>query len=281
MEAVPEGKLFSSRKELAEAGIHKPLIAGIAGNKATGAYSVVLSGGYEDDEDYGSVIVYTGGGGRDPSTGKQIADQELTGVNEALAVSKHRGIAVNVTRGAQHKSKYSPESGYKYCGQYFVTDYWPAIGKSGHTVYRFRLEKEPSLSTAENTELPASERRSYEVERIIRDTKVARGVKELYGYSCQVCRLVISLPLGVYYAEAAHIQPLGRPHEGPDVTANLLCLCPNHHVMFDNYVFSIEPTTYKLLGIEGKLYVLPGHSIGDEYLRYHNNLFGHKVPAKL
>jgi putative restriction endonuclease len=34
----------------------------------------VLSGGYVDDNDEGDVIIYTGQGGRDPATGRQIKD---------------------------------------------------------------------------------------------------------------------------------------------------------------------------------------------------------------
>ncbi|MBT6251913.1 MAG: hypothetical protein HOI84_01280, partial [Flavobacteriaceae bacterium] len=44
-------------------------------------------------------------------------------------------------------------------------------------------------------------------------------------------------------AIGAHIKPLGRPHSGPDVKENLLCLCPNHHDQFDALAFSIEPST--------------------------------------
>jgi hypothetical protein len=36
------------------------------------------------------------------------------------------------------------------------------------------------------------------------------------------------------YAEAAHIRPLGAPHHGPDTPENILCLCPNHHVLLDH-----------------------------------------------
>src|SRR5215212_10498477 len=85
--AVPdavEGDHFVDRRDLYEAGIHRPTQAGIAGREAEGAESIVLSGGYEDDEDYGDLIIYTGQGGRDPATGKQIADQEFTGQNQAL-----------------------------------------------------------------------------------------------------------------------------------------------------------------------------------------------------
>jgi hypothetical protein len=58
-----------------------------------------LSGGYEDDEDHGDVIVYTGYGGRDPATGKQISDQPFSLWNRALAYSSLNGLPVRVIRG--------------------------------------------------------------------------------------------------------------------------------------------------------------------------------------
>ena len=36
--------------QVSEAGIHRPHVAGIAGRAQEGAYSIVLSGGYEDDK---------------------------------------------------------------------------------------------------------------------------------------------------------------------------------------------------------------------------------------
>ena len=63
--------------------MHRQLQAGIAGGEAHGADSIVVSGGYEDDEDCGDVIVYTGQGGNDPATKKQIADKTLTCVTPA------------------------------------------------------------------------------------------------------------------------------------------------------------------------------------------------------
>jgi putative restriction endonuclease len=71
----PEGSLFENRAELSESRVHVPIQAGIAGSQTEGAESIVLSGGYEDDVDNGDTIVYTGHGGRDPSTGQQIRDQ--------------------------------------------------------------------------------------------------------------------------------------------------------------------------------------------------------------
>jgi putative restriction endonuclease len=75
VEGIAVGAHFSSRRDLASSGIHRPLQAGISGSEKAGADSIVLSGGYEDDEDHWSEIVYTGHGGNDSRTGKQIADQ--------------------------------------------------------------------------------------------------------------------------------------------------------------------------------------------------------------
>lgn len=69
--------------------------------------------------------------------------------------------------------------------------------------------------------------------RRIRDTAMARVIKELYDFSCQVCGIQIEAFEGRLYAEGAHVRPLGRPHLGSDNQANLLCLCPNHHTQLD------------------------------------------------
>lgn len=52
-------------------GVHRPHVAGIHGREAHCAYSIVLSGGYEDDVDNGDEFIYTGSGGRDLS-GKSL-----------------------------------------------------------------------------------------------------------------------------------------------------------------------------------------------------------------
>ena len=44
------GSNFLNRKELSEAGLHRPPQAGISGSSTEGADSIVLSGGYEDDD---------------------------------------------------------------------------------------------------------------------------------------------------------------------------------------------------------------------------------------
>ena len=106
--------------------------------------------------------------------------------------------------------------------------------------------------------------------RIIRDTKLSRQIKRLYKYKCQVCGLCLEGPNGLY-AEGAHIRPLGRPHDGPDTPDNLLCLCPNHHYLFDVGAFSIDDN-YSLIGIDGELTVHKDHEINMEHCRYQREI---------
>jgi hypothetical protein len=99
--------------------------------------------------------------------------------------------------------------------------------------------------------------------RILRDTRLARHVKGLHNNRCQVCGHTIILPDGSCYAEAHHIRPLGEPHNGPDVAENILCLCPNHHTEMDYLASAIDTN---------ELHAAQGHSIGDQYVSYHNDL---------
>ncbi len=71
---------------MSESGIHRPHVAGIHGRENEGAYSIVLSGGYDEDIDDGEEFTYSGSGGRDLSgnkrTAKQSMDQKLTHMNK-------------------------------------------------------------------------------------------------------------------------------------------------------------------------------------------------------
>jgi len=57
IEGIKVGDTFQSRRELADAGVHAPPMSGIWGAQE-GAYSIVLSGGYEDDIDELNYILY-------------------------------------------------------------------------------------------------------------------------------------------------------------------------------------------------------------------------------
>ena len=116
-----------------------------------------------------------------------------------------------------------------------------------------------------------AKRSEVTIQRIVRDTAVSRRVKEWHKYACQVCGTALSCVAGLY-AEGAHIRPLGRPHNGPDTEENLLCLCPNHHVLLDAGGFTINDD-YSLNGLDGRLTNISKHTVSLEHLRYHRSLW--------
>jgi putative restriction endonuclease len=289
---VEAGQEFSTRRLAHDAGVHRPLQAGICGTKKTGAESIVVSGGYKDDEDYGDVIVYTGHGGQDGAN-NQVSDQSLddTG-NAALVTSYLEGLPVRVLRGWQSDSPYAPATGYRYDGLYRVTSYGSKLGIDGFLVWQFRFEAyddtpmpqvaqqpelpsaptEPStvadLPTVEGNETP--ERITSTVQRIVRSSAVKRQVKAWHDNRCQICDLRIEVP-GGSYSEGAHIQALGSPHNGPDTSGNVLCLCPNCHVMLDAGAIVLEDdlTVVRSGEAEGTLRTHPRHAIDLECVRQH------------
>lgn len=275
---MTDQKDFASRKELYEAGLHNSYQKGIGKAKnGTDFVSIVLSGGYVDDEDFGDEIIYTGEGGRDASTGRQIADQEIRAGNKNLVAAFEAGEPVYVTRGSGHKGNYSPASGYRFAGEYYIAEHWIERGRDGFSVIRFKLVKSDAFVKPPNEHGQGARRAEIVSTRVIRDTKLSTTVKELYDYTCQVCGTQIGLPTGNFYMEGAHIRPLGKPHDGPDNLSNILCLCPNHHLMFDKYCYSINPDTLELIGINGRLTLKNEHDLERAHLVYHyENYLAHR-----
>lgn len=279
---IAPGHEFANRLELWGAGVHRQTQAGISARQGEGAESIVLSGGYEDDEDLDTVIIYTGRGGRSAESQQQVADQTLTGANRELARNVLTGLPVRVTRKVTEAGR----TFYRYAGLYRITSYWAETGKSGHRVWRFRLEQLVEEDVEPSAVAPAADlftalepapsygpapRRLATTLRLVRDTAVTRRVKVLHDYHCQVCGERLASPAGPY-AEAAHIRPLGAPHHGPDVLANVLCLCPNHHVLFDLGSFGVADNG-TLLGLPGQLRQHQQHLVAPEFLAYHRAHF--------
>jgi len=274
------GQTFLDRRALHDANVHRGLVQGIAphGN------SIVLSGGYVDDEDEGDRIIYTGHGGRDEITGRQIADQSLTRYNAALAKNYAEGNPIRVNRGHQLDSPYAPEQGYRYDGLYRIDRYWSERGRDGFIVWRFflvRLEGQSPIGTLETESQTTGDQlqnigtdrpgRSFTtVSRVIRNTRIGNEIKRLYEYKCQICSQLLETPSGLY-AECCHIRPLGRPHNGPDTIDNVLCLCPNHHVLFDSHAIHISN---ELTVVESgeRISIHTDHNISIDNLNYHRSL---------
>lgn len=157
-------------------------------------------------------------------------------------------------------------------------DYLDAIGKGRYPSLRELIRQgldtvkddlagtasgrlEYDAPTAVDLAEPPADRVTLTVSRIIRDTALANTVKAQHNYECQICGHSIILADGSRYAEAHHIRPLGAPHDGPDVSHNILCLCPNHHAECDLGAIYLEVS---------KLRVAAGHRMAQEYFDYHN-----------
>ena len=136
---IEVGMSWLQSVQVSEEGVHRPPMVGIAGKAEEGSQSIVLAGGYEDDEDNGDTFLYTGAGGRDLSGNKRTAeqsfDQTLTKSNAAIARNCkapfnnktggdagdnwREGKPIRVVRSAKGKkhSQYAPEEGNRYDGK--------------------------------------------------------------------------------------------------------------------------------------------------------------------
>ena len=109
-------------------------------------------------------------------------------------------------------------------------------------------------------------------DRLIRDAALAQKVKEIHDFTCQVCGERLESPGGLY-AEAAHIKPLGRPDDGPDVESNILCVCPNHHKLLDNGGIVVDEVWRIIHVVDGRvlgqLTLNRRHRLTQDYVRWH------------
>ena len=56
---------------------------------------------------------------------------------------------------------------------------------------------------------------------------------------------------------------------------NIICLCPNHHVLFDSGAITLADD-FTVLELEGAKLRL-SHELGAEYVRYHREHYGSLV----
>ena len=284
IDGVGEGAMFVDRRALAGGGVHRPLMAGICGSGSDGAESIVLSGGYAEDEDYGTLIIYTGHGGQQaPGSRIQIKDQSFDDSgNAGLVTSELEGLPVRVVRGAGGEPALSPATGYRYDGLYRVVRLnWSERFDDGFVRCRYKLRKLSEDGTPAQAGPPADVipgRTGVVTQRIVRSTEVTRRVKRLHANVCQVCGKTLDTPGGAY-AEGAHIRPLGRPHDGSDTTDNVLCLCPNDHVRLDQGAIIITEDSGIIDTLTGdrigELRTVRGHALDTDDLDYHRTL--HRV----
>jgi predicted restriction endonuclease len=243
----PPGSTFPDRDAVKAAGLHSKRIDGISSLAAeTGADAIVLNGGYPDDDDRGEEVIYSGEGGRTGS--RRTGHQTWTKGNEALRESWATGRPVRVIRGPRLKSAFRPTGVYRYDGLYQITDAWRAPGIDGYETCFLRLVRLPGDTPPwQRAGAPtivgksgAPDQSETVVRRAVRDTKVTRWVKQRHKNACQICGKVVDIG-GAAYSEGAHVRPLGKTHGGPDRSDNVLCLCPECHVLLDYGAVFITP----------------------------------------
>ncbi|MDQ3331150.1 MAG: hypothetical protein M3552_10930 [Planctomycetota bacterium] len=135
------------------------------------------------------------------------------------------------------------------------------IGNVGNDLDHTPLEL--VFPPAADLNAPPSDRVETTISRIVRDTALANWVKRNHNHRCQICGGSVLLADGSCYAEGHHLQPLGKPHNGPDRAENVVCLCPNHHAACDLEALRLETHMLRQAG---------AHKVGQRFIDYHNEV---------
>ena len=153
---LPVGTEFFGKAEMAVCGMHNKWLSGIDYGKLQGqtiAVAVASSGGYEDDEDDGDSLWYTGSGGNDLlSSRRQVAGQDLTNGNLGLFNCIESKTPVRMIRFVGEVARERAYSGrlFIYDGLYAVTEYKHEVGTRQHGVFKFKLERLPDQPPLRN-----------------------------------------------------------------------------------------------------------------------------------
>jgi predicted restriction endonuclease len=128
-------------------------------------------------------------------------------------------------------------------------------------------------------------RRLQETQAQIRNAQNVLELKALYGNACIFYgqQTIMGVDPFKHYSEAAHIKPVGKPHNGPDQKDNMIILSQEHHLQFDCGVLRIfRPSSGlrqwqvvskiphdPLNGI--RIRVDAPHTLNDDYISWHFN----------
>lgn len=141
---VAIGQQVQGKGALSVLGIHCNITAGIF-YKGPDAYAITLSAGYIDDKDNGLTFEYTGCGGQDPKTRRQISDQQWRGPNAALMSAFEQRKPIRVCRKVSNGPK---DVRYAYEGLYRIIKLSREKGTDGFMICKFTFEGLHGHSTA-------------------------------------------------------------------------------------------------------------------------------------
>ena len=124
------------------------------------------------------------------------------------------------------------------------------------------------------------ERKSIQRDLLKRNRRKAAALKLVYENKCMFCSIKLQIAEDRFYSEAAHIKPLGKPHNGPDKIGNMLVLCPNHHLQYDWGHLRLQKVSsgYQILSsnkgdpLHG-MALSPKHKLDDACISWHFDWF--------
>lgn len=127
------------------------------------------------------------------------------------------------------------------------------------TAFERDLIKGVDVNKIKEKEVEETIRVLREREIVLRNRALVIELKKLYDNTCQICGTQLFIGPDKYYSEIHHIIPLGRPHNGKDMKSNMICVCPNDHVLLDMKSIPIVLMTQL-------------HEISQESINFHNSL---------
>ncbi|KAJ4424399.1 hypothetical protein N0V82_000920 [Gnomoniopsis sp. IMI 355080] len=132
------GMWFPRQECLRLHGGHSQIERGISGHEYRGAYSIVVSGKYEDiDKDEGNTIYYSAEGAHDKHASRKA---DVKG-NRALRASISSHNPVRVFRRANKSSRFAPPVGIRYDGLYEIVGKEYRYNSGGGRYERFELRR--------------------------------------------------------------------------------------------------------------------------------------------
>lgn len=183
---------------------------------------------------------------------------QITGENGQMQT--YKGINHEPDRSSEFDKNRLTKKAYTHSE---ITIHWDEI--LNEILDEIDLKGSKSTTRGEDigSDIEIPPRKNQIINRIIRSSAKSRHIKALCRNECQICGNTLKLKGKKTYAEAHHLQPLGKDHNGPDIIENMICVCPNHHAQLD--LFAIE--------IDENLLKKTEHKIGTTYINYHNKQF--------
>ena len=111
-------------------------------------------------------------------------------------------------------------------------------------------------------------KRQVTTEEFIRNPWLAESLKVYYGHRCQICSKSFLPDYGVDLADTHHVHYLARG--GPDVSSNIVVICPNHHrvIHATDAHFNRQKLTYEYPNGFREALVLPDHLLEPGKVTY-------------